>query len=192
MSSFLARRIETLSDIIFAVAMTEPIYSLPFPDRAGPVTGLMPLLRPMLWPGFALGVSFLFSGIFWFSHHRRLTHTSANSRRYLFVTFAFLFLIVLLPVPTILYGRYGAIPSIAAFFSGYLALIATVNAALWLEAIAKLPSRPWRMVAGPGVLAGVFLLAALVSLRDPALGSALWLATALAPVADAIATRVPL
>jgi uncharacterized membrane protein len=48
----------------------------------------------------ALGCSFLFSGIFWVSHHRRLALTEAKSRRYLFVTFAFLFLIVLLSTPT--------------------------------------------------------------------------------------------
>jgi hypothetical protein len=35
MSSFLARRLEVLSDIIFGVAMTMPIYSLPLLDRHG-------------------------------------------------------------------------------------------------------------------------------------------------------------
>lgn len=192
MSSFLARRIEVLSDTIFGVAMTTPVYSLPLPRLHALTADRDAVLQPMLWPTFALGCSFLFSGIFWVSHHRRLALTEAKSRRYLFVTFAFLFLIVLLPAPTILYGRDGTIPWVAVLYSGHLAAIACVNECLWLAAIRAAPSRPWRMAAGPGILAIVFLLATAVSAVAPRLGAAVWLATLLAPIVDARVTRLTL
>jgi uncharacterized membrane protein len=172
--------------------MTMPVYSLPLPRLNALTTDWSAVLRPMLWPAFALGCSFLFSGIFWVSHHRRLMLTEAKSRRYLFVTFAFLFLIVLLPAPTILYGRAGTIPWVAVLYSGYLAAIACVSECLWLVAIWSAKSRPWRMAAGPGILAIVFLLATAVSSVAPRLGSAVWLAALLAPIIDARVTRLAL
>jgi uncharacterized membrane protein len=192
MSSFLDRRIEVLSDTIFGVAMTTPIYSLLLPGWNANLTGWYSALQPMLWPTIAVGCSFLFSGIFWVSHHRRLKLTETKSRRDLFVTFAFLFLIVLLPVPTILYGRYTTIQWVAVLYSGHLAAIACINECLWLAAIWTLQSRPWRMALGPGILATTFLLATAVSAVDPRLGSALWLATVLAPIADARVTKLAL
>ncbi len=192
MSSFLARRLEVLSDTIFGVAMTMPIYSLPLPGRSVAEAAWYPTLQPLLRPIAVLGCSFLFSGIFWFSHHRRLSLTDAKSRRYLFVTFAFLFLVVLLPVPTMLYSRDGTTPWIAALYSGYFALVAGVNECLWLATISAAPARPWRMAIGPGILAIVFLLATAVSIVSPIGGAILWLAAILAPLADARATHRPL
>lgn len=187
-SSFLARRIEVLSDTIFGVAMTMPVYSLPLSRLSAHPTDWYSVLRPLLRPTIALGCSFLFSGMFWVSHHRRLKLTEAHSRRYLFVTFAFLFLIVLLPVPTILWGHDGAISWTATLYSGHLAAIACVNEFLWFAAIRAAPSRPWGMAVGPGILATVFLVATGVSAVAPHLGPALWLAAALAPIVDARTT----
>lgn len=55
MSSFLARRIEVLSDTIFGVAMTTPVYSLPLPRLQALMASRDAVLQPMLWPTFALG-----------------------------------------------------------------------------------------------------------------------------------------
>jgi len=194
MSSFLARRIEVLSDTIFGVAMTTPVYSLLLSSWNVHPADWPSVLSSMLRPAFAFGCTFLFSGIFWISHHRRLTLTEAKTRRFLFVTFAFLFLIVLLPAPTVFYGQYGEIPWVAALYSGHLAMIACVNACLWVVAIwsARSRPRPWPLVVGPGILAIVFLLAAGVSIYDPRLGPLVWLATVLAPIADARLTKLTL
>lgn len=78
MSSFVARRLEVLSDIMFGVAMTVPVYSLPLPGPEARLTSWRPVLRPLLGPLVALGCSFLFTSIFWFSHHRRLRLTMAH------------------------------------------------------------------------------------------------------------------
>ena len=50
LSSFLARRLEVLSDIMFGVAMTVPVYSLPLPRAGVPLGPWYPVLRPMLGP----------------------------------------------------------------------------------------------------------------------------------------------
>ena len=126
--------------------------------------------------------------MFWISHHRRLALTEVRSRRYLFVTFAFLFLVVLLPVPTILWGHDGARPWTTVLYSSHLAAIACVNEFLWLATVAARPARPWQMAGPPGVLAVVFLLAAGVSAAEPRFGPLLWVPVALAPLVDSRAT----
>ncbi len=185
MSSFLGRRIEVLSDTIFGVAMTTPVYSpLAFGWNADP-DSWSSVLTPMLRPTIAVGCSFLFSGMFWVSHHRRLALTEARSQRFLFVTFAFLFLIVLLPVPTILWGQDGMMPWTVELYSGDLAAIACINECLWVAAILAARPRRWSLAVGPGILAAVFLATACVSIGQPRLGPVLWLATSLAPITDA-------
>jgi uncharacterized membrane protein len=189
LSNFLARRLEVLSDIMFGVAMTVPVYSLPLSGPDVSMASWYPVLRPMLGPLAALGCSFLFTGIFWFSHHRRLRLATARTRRFLFVTFAFLFLIVLLPASTLLYGHDPFVPWVAAVYSFHLATIACANEALWVATILDQPARPWRLAIGPGILAVVFIAAALASLHAPRLTAALWVAVALAPITDARLTR---
>ena len=154
---------------MFGVAMTVPVYSLPQPRAGVPLASWYPVLRPMLGPLVALGCSFLFTGIFWFSHHRRLRLTVARIRRFLFVSFAFLFLVVLLPASTVLYGRDPFVPWVATLYGSHLALIAFANVPLWVVAIQEQPSRPWQLVIGPGILAAVFLVVALVDLHTPRL-----------------------
>lgn len=174
---------------MFGVAMTMPVYSLPLPGPDMGIAAWYPVLRPMLGPLVALGCSFLFTGIFWFSHHRRLRLTLARSRRFLFVIFGFLFLIVLLPGSTVLYGRDPFVPWVAALYNFHLAAIACANEGLWVAAILERPSRPWQLAIGPGILALVFVTAALASVFLPRLTAALWLAIVLAPVADARVTQ---
>ena len=169
--------------MIFAVAITSPVFSLLF-LRSNEQSDWRSVLEPMLRPLVAVGCTFLFSSMFWISHHRRLALTEAGSRRYLFITFAFLFLVVLVPVPTVLWGHGEARPWTTVLYSSHLAAIACVNELLWLAIVAAGPAWRWRMAAAPGVLAAVFLLAAGVSAAAPQFGPLLWVAVALAPLVD--------
>lgn len=118
---------------MFGVAMSVPAYCLPLPGPDKRIAAWYPVLRPILWPLVALGCVFLFTGIFWFSNHRRLRLTLSRSRRFLFVIFGFLFLIVLLPASTVLYGRDPFVPWVAGFYNFHLAAIARANEGLWLR-----------------------------------------------------------
>ncbi len=185
--NFLSGRIAVLSDMIFAVAITSPVFSLLF-LRSNEQSDWRSVLEPMLRPLVAVGCTFLFSSMFWISHHRRLALTEAGTRRHLFITFAFLFLVVLLPVPTVLWGHGEARPWTTVLYGSHLAAIACVNELLWLAIVAAGPSWRWRMAAAPSVLAIVFLLAACLSAVEPRIGPALWVAAVLAPLVDAWAT----
>ena len=78
------------------LAMTVPAYSLPLPGPTVRLASGHRVVLPMLGPKAGLGRSFLFTGTLWFSHCRSLQATIARSRWFLVLTFAFLFLIVLL------------------------------------------------------------------------------------------------
>jgi hypothetical protein len=95
-------------------------------------------------------------------------------------------------VPTLLYSHDGTTPWIAAFYSGYFAILAATNESLWLATISSMPTKPWRLVIGPGILALVFIIATMVSFISPLAGAMTWLAVILAPLADARATKSPL
>ncbi len=186
-NNFLSVRIGVLSDMIFAVAITSPVFSLLF-LRSNEQSDWRLVLEPMLRPLVAVGCSFLFSSMFWISHHRRLALTEAGSRRDLFITFAFLFLVVLFPLSTVLWGHGEARPWTTVLYSSHLAAIASVNELLWLAIVAAGPAWRWRMAAAPSVLAIVFLFAACLSAVEPRIGPALWVAAVLAPLVDAWAT----
>ena len=69
---FEMRRLESLSNTIFGVAMTLLAYDLPRAAQfsAAPTWGELSRLYAARL--IALTLSFLIAGVFWFSHHRRL------------------------------------------------------------------------------------------------------------------------
>ncbi|MGY4503840.1 putative membrane protein [Bradyrhizobium sp. GM24.11] len=95
---FEMRRLESLSNTIFGVAMTLLAYDLP---KAGVFTNapdwsdLAQAYSGKL-AGFAL--SFIIAGLFWISHHRRLARQPVGSRGAVILNLLFLLSIVLLPV----------------------------------------------------------------------------------------------
>jgi uncharacterized membrane protein len=128
---FEMRRLESLSNTIFAVAMTLLAYDLP---KAGQFknlpnwTDLYQLYGARL---SGLVLSFVIAGIFWFSHHSRLAKQPYGSRNVVFLNLLFLLSIILLPVTNGLYGSYGLSNAVAVLYGLHLTVIATVNAGLW-------------------------------------------------------------
>ena len=113
------------------LAMTVPAYSLPLPGPTVRLASGHRVVLPMLGPLAGLSRSFLFTGILWFSHRRSLQATIARSRRFLVLTFAFLFLIVLLPASAVPYGGTPFLPWVAELYGFHLVAIACVNVPLW-------------------------------------------------------------
>jgi TMEM175 potassium channel family protein len=128
---FEMRRLESLSNTIFGVAMTLLAYDLPRSVQisATPTWGeLYHLYAPRL---SALTLSFLIAGIFWFSHQRRLACQPQASRGVVLVNLFFLFFIILLPVTNSLYASYGASNVAGVLYGLHLSMIAALNAWLW-------------------------------------------------------------
>ena len=128
---FEMRRLESLSNTIFGVAMTLLAYDAP---KAGQFAG--PPNWSDLYHAYAgrlsgVVLSFIIAGVFWFSHHRRLARQPYGSRTVTLLNLIFLLTIILLPVTNGLYGTYGMSGAVAVVYGIHLTFIASLNALLW-------------------------------------------------------------
>ena len=132
---FEMRRLEALSNTIFGVAMTLLAYDLPKASRFAKAPAWMDLVSAYAQPVIALVISFIVAGVFWLSHHRRLTFAPEGSRGEVFLNLIFLLSIVMLPVTNGLYGAYRLDSVVAVSYGFHLTVIACLNALLWVLAL---------------------------------------------------------
>ena len=128
---FEMRRLETLSNTIFGVAMTLLAYDLP---KTGTFTSLpdwADLFNLYAAKLSALVLSFIIAGLFWFSHQRRLTRQPRAGKGIVLLNLLFLLSIILLPVTNGLYGNYRLATAVAVLYGIHLTIIAGLNALLW-------------------------------------------------------------
>lgn len=128
---FEMRRLESLSNTIFGVAMTLLAYDLPKAGVFKDMPDWTDLFRLYAGKLSALILSFVIAGVFWISHHRRLARQPEGSRLVVFVNLLFLLTIILLPVTNGLYGSYRLSSAVAVLYGAHLAAIAALNAVLW-------------------------------------------------------------
>jgi uncharacterized membrane protein len=129
------RRLEALSNTVFGVAMTLLAYDLPKASKFLAAPNLTDLLNAYAQPVIALMISFVIAGVFWLSHHRRLTFAPDGSRGEVFLNLIFLLSIVILPVTNGLYGVYRLDRVVAVIYGIHLTTIASLNAMLWMLAL---------------------------------------------------------
>src|SRR5258706_3553335 len=98
-------RVETLSDGVFAIAMTVLVLGLQVPEG-----GHTPELRARLW---ALGpklasysLSFVMLGVLWIGHHYQMHYIRRVNRPLLWLNLFFLLSITFLPFSTAVLGNY--------------------------------------------------------------------------------------
>ncbi|GLR83357.1 TMEM175 family protein [Bradyrhizobium iriomotense] len=128
---FEMRRLESLSNTIFGVAMTLLANDLP---KAGEFKE-MPTWHDLgqLYSGRIGGLilSFIIAGVFWISHHRRLARQPEAGRDVVLLNLIFLLSIILLPVTNGLYTNYNMSNAVAVLYGLHLTVIAGLNAWLW-------------------------------------------------------------
>jgi uncharacterized membrane protein len=171
-SLFEMRRLESLSNTIFGVAMTLLAYDLP--------KGQISLASPdwaAIWQAYgshliALLLGFIVAGIFWLSHQRRLAYAPHASRLVVMLNLMFLLTIILLPATTGLYGTYWDVRDIVVLYGGHLMLISALNGILWVCAVA--PRSDWSMLWGPGFSTFVFVVGLIVGFSAPAAPRFVW------------------
>jgi uncharacterized membrane protein len=137
-TDFEMRRLESLSNTIFGVAMTLLAYDLPKAAQFAHLPDWNDLYSALGGRLLGMALSFIIAGIFWISHHRRLTRQPMGSRAIVMLNLLFLLSIVLLPVTNGLYGNYGMSGAVAVLYGSHLTVIAGLNALLW------------RLALGPG------------------------------------------
>jgi uncharacterized membrane protein len=104
-------RIETLTDGIFAVAMTLLVLDVSVPQISShsvSVVGTELITRLFdLWPKiFSYGISFVILAIYWMGHHRQFHYIKHSDRSLIWINILFLMAICLLPFSTSLIGEY--------------------------------------------------------------------------------------
>ena len=110
------KRLETLVDGIFAIAMTLLVLGLAVPVITGPLSntvvensyyGLLPNL-------FAFILSFLLLAVFWNAHHRIFNKINKINNTLLWINVVWLMFIVLVPFSASSLGQYGSyiLPSV--------------------------------------------------------------------------------
>jgi uncharacterized membrane protein len=128
---FEMRRLESLSNTIFGVAMTLLAYDLPKTGTFASLPNWTDLYRLYAGKLSALVLSFIIAGLFWFSHHRRLARQPEAGRGTVILNLLFLLSIILLPVTNGLYSNYRLSSAVAVLYGIHLTTIAALNALLW-------------------------------------------------------------
>jgi uncharacterized membrane protein len=169
---FEMRRLESLSNTIFGVAMTLLAYDLPKSGQFHSLPNWSDLYQLYAARLSGLALSFIIAGIFWFSHHRRLARQPYGSRNVVFLNLLFLLSIILLPVTTGLYGSYGLSNAVAVLYGLHLTVIAALNAGLWWLINRDDRHRPEFISSVFPVL--VLLLGTVVALFAPQYAKYLW------------------
>jgi uncharacterized membrane protein len=177
---FEMRRLETLSNTIFGVAMTLLAYDIPKARIVSDVPNWETIWHVYASPLLALIFSFIVAGIFWFSHQRRLAYAPEGNRIVVFLNLMFLLSIILLPVTSGLYGAHLEASAVTALYGDHLALISALNLTLWLMVVT--PNRDWSMIGGPVFATLVFSVTAIIALFAPYLAKFLWPLAFAAPV----------
>jgi uncharacterized membrane protein len=167
---FSKARLDTLSDGIFAVAMTLLVLDVRLPEDFHPrdggellegLAGLWPKLLPYL-------LSFGVLGLRWLSNIQVRSHAETVGREYVNWWLLYLLLITCVPFTTIVVGRYASLAPAIWLYAGHTLLIALVGARLTLitpELERDVHLRRWQLSAGLLIISS--LLAIAVSFISP-------------------------
>jgi uncharacterized membrane protein len=170
---FEMRRLESLSNTIFGVAMTLLAYDLPKSGQFDHLPTWSDLHQLYAGKVSGLVLAFVIAGIFWFSHQRRLTRQPFANRNVVFLNLLFLLSIIVLPVTSGLNGNYGDSSAVAVLYGLHLTSIAGLNSALWLLIHRQEKHRP--EVIGSFFPLLVFVPGTIVALFSPQAAKYIWL-----------------
>lgn len=164
-------RVGTFSDSVFAVIMTVMVLELKPPENPT-FASLLPL-----WPtALSYLVSYQFIAIVWMNHHHLLRFTGEPTPRLMWINFAHLFMVSLVPFSTAWVARTRLAPVpvfiyAAVFVLVELAYLQFEHYALTQAMLEEISSRTRRLAKVRSFVAfGLFLAAMLVSLKFPRWG----------------------
>jgi uncharacterized membrane protein len=164
-------RLATFSDAVFAVILTVMVLELRAPDQPE-FSALWPL-----WPtAVSYAVSYLFIAIIWINHHYLMRFAGPPTLRLIWINFAHLFMVSLLPFATAWVARTRLASSAVVFYAGVFICVDIAYNVFEREVLgradaAQVSNRTRRMALrrSLGVLA-IFATAMLVAFVAPRLG----------------------
>lgn len=132
-------RLETLTDGVFAIAMTILVFGLHTQRFAGEVSA-QELTRALLsqWPGLAaLALSFVVLGQFWVSMHNQFRLIRFTDHWLVWLNIAYLLFISLVPFTADHLGRYGAVGPVVILYGLNLLALSALQLGMWLWATGR-------------------------------------------------------
>jgi uncharacterized membrane protein len=125
------RRIEALTDGIFAIAMTLLVLTLALPDATQTKLSLSQLLADQ-WPKFFnYALSFLLLAIFWIVHHQQFHVIRRTDRRHVWINIGILMFVALMPFSTDVAGSYSHETLAEILFSANLLILGLLFLLNW-------------------------------------------------------------
>ena len=123
-------RLETLTDGIFAIAMTLLVFGLPFPDT----NNFSPWLSKF-WPSLlSFVVSFVITGDFWVATHTEFLSIRRADHMLIWLNIFFLLFIALIPFSAGLLGRYPGNQIAVIIYGANLLLCLSMHYGMWWHA----------------------------------------------------------
>ena len=191
-STFSVDRLASLSDGVFAVAMTLLAYNVSVPH--GPFTDaqLRAYLGGLASDLRALCLSFAVAAMFWRGNIKVLEVMRHRGRPRVSLSLVFLLFVVLLPITTGFYGTLGATRTTVSLYVGNLAVLAFTQLGVWLLTLFGLPLgwRAWLRYLVPSLFVStIFLVATVVSFFRPSDAMLVCIAAFASPLVSRLAWR---
>ena len=130
------RRIESLSDAIFAFAMTLLVLNLVIPDSSAGLStaGLNDLLLSQLHKFFNYALSFVLLAIFWIAHHQQFNYIQRSDSRLTWINIIILMFVALMPFTNDLAGDFSGKTTAEILFVGNILVLGLLFLVNWVYA----------------------------------------------------------
>lgn len=139
------RRLEALTDGIFAIAMTLLVLTLDLQEVANGLTHakLHQLLLAQIPKFYNYALSFVLLAIFWMLHHQQFHHIKKTEHRHLWINIFILMFVALIPFSTSLVGDYSSDWMAELFFGANIFILGILFSLNW-----HYSTRDYRLVEG--------------------------------------------
>jgi len=131
-------RVESLTDGVFAIAMTILVFDLKSttPGR-GDSGALFAYLSSITGNFIIYVISFFLLGLFWFYYHKQLHRIVRTDDGLVWLNICFLFTVTLVPYTAYVYGAYYGARDASLIYCGNIFAVGLIQLSHWLHAVKK-------------------------------------------------------
>jgi uncharacterized membrane protein len=131
-------RVESLTDGVFAIAMTILVFDLKgAPLGARDTNGLLAYFASITDNLISYVISFFLLGLFWFYYHKQLHRIARADDGLVWINLGFLFVITLVPFTAYVYGKYFGVALASLIYCGNIVAVGLFQLLHWLHAVRK-------------------------------------------------------
>ncbi len=128
------KRIESLIDGIYAIAMTILILNIKVPSETIESETLIKSLIDQMDLFYDYFLAFFLLALFWVGSHRQFHFIKKADHNFLWITITQLMFVVLIPYTTLISGRFRALQPAAVMFEVNILIVSVIMSFLWYYA----------------------------------------------------------